>query len=234
MSHKKKIMLRQYCLSTPCSIAIALLLALSVGERASAGIISEVIPPKATAGFIHANYDATTDLLELEGWTLTFDDLAGDLNSVRLGANTVDPNAPGTFTLDATFDSAGNFDGGTFEVAGTRGNSNVRVTLLKGTLFQANSALLGSGVLEFKADPASLEGAAASLFGTYDEPPFGIRVRQLGSGFSFAQSFEYAPLWDGAVADIGRAVPEPSSMAVFASCLAFGCCGRMRRRKRNC
>jgi len=224
-------MLRKQFLSTLRLVLALLVLGAISAERASAGLISEVFAPDITAGYVHASYSSDTDILQMSGWALTLENPAGVLNDIWAGSDTSYPAAPGSFALNATFDSAGNFGGGDFEITGTLDQTEAKVTLLKGTLVEAEGALLPSGVLEFIADGSSIDGTLASLFGNNQTPPFGIRVSQLGSGFSFAQSFSYTPLFSGAVADIGRAVPEPSSMAIFASCLAIGCCRRVRRKR---
>ena len=207
-----------------------LLLMVVPSGAASAGIISEILSPDIAVAFLKAKYDDSSDLLELDGFAVTLENPGGILQNIFAGLNS---NSAGTFSLDATIDESGEFTSGDYEIRGVLNQADAPVTLLKGTLTEAYTAAFESnGQLEFRATADS--GTLSNLF---DDLPRGIGIRVHNvRGFSFAGSFQNFGGFNydylSASADIGRPVPEPSSVAAFSCVFVMGCVG-IRRRKKN-
>ena len=139
----------------------------------------------------------------------------------------------GLFRLTGTLDGSGNFTGNVV-VEGSLSAADPKVELLNVTLTAIETAMVGDGKLEFLGTLAS---AHSSM------PLFGMVGGQMGvkfnapdtistGGFSFSDSFTYT-MMNTASADLGRPVPEPASMAIFASTLVVGCCGLRRQRRKS-
>lgn len=135
------------------------------------------------------------------------------------------------FRLDAKLDPLGIMaPKGSFYI------KNGTTEFLRGTITEANTAAFADGRLEFLAD-ANLRGTLAELYGGV----VGIKidltqtVSRLGTqGFSLGLSTGFQ-LMMGTSAEVGRPVPEPSSLIIMSSTLLVTLVrGRRRRVRRAC
>ncbi len=239
-------------------IVASLFLVMAGLTQANAGIIpGRDFSPDVTAGFVSAQYDGS-DLVVLgyasqlaeEGAGTTglfrgvYNPLNLDPDNVALhpsgdvavaGVNVPHsifpmppiPLQPGTaalFRLDAAVDSSGNLSGGNLIIHGARSSGDERVTLLKATLTQIDtSAFNSSGHLEFLANVTQTHVSMPD-FGSV----VGVKINSLNSGLSFGQTFTSINM---ASANIGRPVPEPSSIFAMGATLLVGVCAIRKRKK---
>ncbi len=182
-----------------------------------------MLTPDISATSVIATYNASSQKLSLRGSAVSLKDSDNVLHNIFKGNNS---NKAGSFSLDAFIDSSGAFQSGSFEIKGTLTKSSSAVTLLKGTLTEANTSVFSQGQLEFlaTADPTS---SLAHLFSS-NVGGTGIKLANLNGG-SFASFTPLVGFFSTGTADIGRPVPEPASLSIFASLLMICFGGRLRQ-----
>lgn len=233
----------------PAIVGLAILMGL-VSSQGLAGIVQGPLKDDIFAESVTAAY--TGNELVIVGFATSMNDNikiyrgAGDV--IQSGVTVphwvsplmsmaVPTNTGGLFRVNATVDSSGNMSEGTFVVEGVlrEASDNTPVTeskvqLLKGSLTRIDMLLAGAGKLEFLAKVDARHDSMASAYDVDDV--VGIMFDAgAANGFSFLTDFMRNGMQG--VADIGRPVPEPTSVGLFASMLVLGVAG-LRKKRRAC
>jgi hypothetical protein len=199
------------------SVAFALIMLSSFANTARAGLFPFLsMDNEFWVPMLHASYDHVESELIVKGKVATFNG--------RMGGITM-----ADFRLDAKFDLDGQFaPKGSFSI------SNGTVEFLRGTITEANTAVFAShGKIGFLAG-SGVEGSLAPKY----KGAVGIEIN-LARSFSSTGTYGYyfdiyagLPSFNGASAEIGRPVPEPSSWLAMASTLVIGLSTSRRQRRR--
>lgn len=147
------------------------------------------------------------------------------------------PGYTGYFMLNATVDGNGVFSTGEFAVVGYLASDPggapdpsppATVTLLRGTITEMHSTAFDVGKIDFVAKSLSSDIAGMKdLFGGQVGIKFNANYAPNSSqAISFSN---FIPVLGNGSGDLGRPVPEPASMAVWASALMLGVTVRRRR-----
>ena len=186
--------------------------------------LTPVDDPDIAFFFVDVTYDATSDVLDADGFALTLEHPAGVSNAI----------AGGFFDLTAVIDDLGNPGAGSLSILGTVPTLGFGGgTLLTGTLTDFGFRPEGGDPLEFLFDVTG--GDAAALYGGLGSS-FGVIL----SGASFPGSFgsdfnnlgvNIASGSGGGFGDVAPPIPEPGSKILFAAglLLVVACVGARGR-----
>lgn len=202
-------------------VAVVVASLMAASGSAHAGLIGVKLfeSPDIFSGFLDVTYDASTDLFQAQGFSLTFDDGGG-----------AQPIANGSFSLSATVAPGGVFVGGSVTILGTVGLFGP--TLLTGSL-TAMGFLDPPGGDLFDFLFTVTGGDLASHYGGIGATAAIILDANDGSDFdgTFQNSFDNLvnglPGTGQGVADTGLPVPSPAALGV----LVLGALVSRRRRQ---
>ncbi len=173
------------------AIAVTLL---SVANTARASLILEPTPD-ILVQLANSVYDATSDEYSFEGLAIQL-----------LDENGVQTILGGVGTIEAIIDDSGTLLGGTVVVTGTIPSIGADTSpLLTGDLTELVGSNAAGGILEFTFTPT---GGNAAVLSLYEGRLGGIIASNTGFNGSFATNFDN----EAAQADIGVAIPEPTSL----------------------
>lgn len=190
--------------------------AICVGSaRASDPLNLELLEsPDFISGFLDVSYDSITDLFEVDGFALEFDE---DGIGSPFGIDN------GTFELDATIDSLGLLSGGSMQIGGTiPGLGFNSGTLLTGDIVDFGFEAVAGAPLELLV---ALTGGDAASY--YQSDPIGLILTQSGFTGTFGSDFDNliggSSGTGSGLVDAAPVVPLPESglLALVGTALAW-------------
>jgi len=177
--------------------------------------------PDLSAGYLTTSYSATTGIISVNGWPLAF----------NLNGNST-PDYPsivgGQYRLSAQVTPTGKLMTGSLKITGTIPSLATSGTLLTGQLSQFEYQSAGGDIFGFIFDVTGGDLAP------YYNGEAGVILDATNSGFkgSFSNNFAASPFLSVADNTAIHVVPEPSTMLLLLSVLAFGlpawACHRLR------